>query len=114
MKEYKFTPETTNSEGKPAWEGSLTIALPKHAERLKLAGELSYKAKSEDNKIDLAIMVSDLVRSKIKQIDLKHVESGIKIQDVEDLEYFDVQDLFNEIQVKLMGGIPLGKRSSKT
>lgn len=97
-------------------EGSIEIEIYKYKERLKLVKEMNItldgnsEVKFASGQIDTLEKMNDLAVSRIKKVDLIIVESGKKIESIDELEYYSVcQLIMNEVIDIVFNGAALGK-----
>lgn len=111
MKIFKLTPE--------GFEGHIEILLPTYADRLQYAAEANFKiGKAEDgqnqveiNKENLLSMVNIMkkVPEHIKDVKIKHIESGMEFNSKEDMLSDSIFDsVMQEIAGILLNGVRLG------
>lgn len=111
MKTFKLCPK--------GFEGFIEILLPTYAQRLQYAAEANFKfGKAEDgsntvevSKDNLLSMVSIVskIESHIKDVKIKHTESGMVYESKEDVLSDSIFDsVMQEIAGILMNGVRLG------
>lgn len=121
MKVFKYTPrlKRKDSKGKdnPVFKGCVEIEVGNRKERIELSKSLLYKVdgdgkvieKPADQGLDDALYHTDLVKKHVKSVDLVHVESGEKITDFEELEYYQEGDaVISELINVVYNGVQLG------
>jgi hypothetical protein len=111
MKTFKLKPE--------GFEGFIEITLPDYAQRLQYAAEANFKFGKDEqgnniveaSKDTLLSMVSVLkhVREHIKEVKIKHLESGTEFISIDDVLADSIFDsVMQEIAGILLNGVRLG------
>lgn len=103
MLDYKLLPNLEDVEG------HVTLKVPSATERLKIAKESGIGSSgNEEDSLDSAIKIMELVQNYIKEVDIKKGE--IECKDFESLSYYDFgMEIINKSAAILVGGIPTGK-----
>lgn len=100
------------------FDGVVKIKMPRYKERIEMIKEMQITPKQNGNEveanatnsgIDSAIFMSSIMEKYILSIDVKHIQSGLVIKSLEELEcYKEGVELINEIGSVLFNGISLG------
>lgn len=121
MKVFKYSPKLKRKDSKgkdkPVFSGYVEIEVGNRKERIELSKSLLYSVDGEGKVIekpsnqglDDALYHTDLVKKHVKVVDLVHVESGEKIKEFEDLEYYQEGDaVISELINVVYNGVQLG------
>jgi len=98
----------------PKFEGSVTLKVPRHVDRIKVIRSLSTKIDESGELVksgmDSAEKLMDFAKAQIESVNLKRIDDGLEIKTVEWLEYdVDGAEILSEISNTLIQGIKLGK-----
>lgn len=121
MKVFKYSPKLKRKDSKgkdkPVFSGHVEIEVGNRKERIELSKSLLYSVDGEGKVIekpsnqglDDALYHTDLVKKHVNVVDLVHVESGEKIKEFEDLEYYQEGDaVISELINVVYNGVQLG------
>jgi hypothetical protein len=115
MKSYKWVPDLKEGD-KLIFEGHVILDIPLPKKRIELISNLQFevdseaKIKMQSNQIEQFLKMELICKEHIKEIDLKHVESGIEIKSLEDLEpYYEYMTFIGACGNVILSGIKLGK-----
>lgn len=101
------------------FEGYIKLRMPRYKERLEMIKSLNFKPaqadggieveQNQNNGIDAAIVMNEMVEKHVLEVSLKHIESGKVIDSLIILEmYKEGVELINEVAGALINGVALG------
>jgi len=103
-------PKTKMVEEDSPFEGQIVISIPKYTQRLKYMKEMNFGGK-DSNQTEIMERLVALAIKHIKKVDLSFIETGEKLESVDDLEYCkEGADALNSIANKILEGVSLGKK----
>lgn len=90
------------------WEGSVSIRILPQVKRLELSKKFVGSKAGKEDDLDRAKRISQMIKENLEGIDLKHIETGHELKEVDDLDYYGSLSLTTELSKILLQGPPLG------
>ena len=91
------------------FEGYVRLRVPNVKERFDMVADMGIESKDGVG-VKEGMKVFDIVINNIESVEVTHIESGIEINSVDDLSYYqESSSLLQTFSQYLMNGVPLGK-----
>jgi hypothetical protein len=117
---YYWEPKQTDGvEAAPLFSGRIKLSAPKYQERLAYFKELSKfgdltSKEMNERGIEKINAMIDIARKHIQEIDLKRIDDGFEIKDLDAMEYDqDCSQLLLQVASSILEGGKLGKSLMK-